>query len=680
MNSGRLLIILFCLSSHLLMAQKTWQDITSVDDVCTAYPEQIKSIFQNLNLSYPGLEKVKNAFERNDISMACKRLLDYYGKSSLVNREMPEISDRTVAAADSVCQDIYTFQRISDKVPRLANGHLKWDYMGPENDIEWAWALNRHYPLRELQNGWLKTGNPKYGQQIDKFIKDWIICSWPYPAIKSNTAMWRGLEVSFRVKSWSKLFFEMWNSHLITPATQLLILSSIPNHAHYARNFHAQGNWLTMEISGLATAATSWPEFSESPAWIEYSVNTMVESMKEQVYPDGVQTELTSSYHQVALSNFNLFAEICRKNNIPLPEYFTKTLEAMINYLALSLRPDGYGLLNNDADLIYNAEYIQKAGISNNRPDWTYIATNGKSGTQPQTGPSCFFPYAGQLISRSSFGKDAQWSFFDIGPWGSGHQHNDKLHLSVAAYGRDLLVDAGRFAYRGEVANKFRKYATGSFGHNVILVDGKGQAGGPAVTTVPLNDKLYAIEKDFDYGSGTFSNFSGVEGTFSHTRAMVYVRGKFWIVVDRLITDRPRKIETMWHWHPGCKVNVDSVGIVSTQNEKGNLQIIPLSAPEQKVRMVKGEEFPSIQGWYSREYNIYEPNIATIYSAELKGNETYVWILWPSEGPASKIKAGILSTDDNSVKIKLSESGKGSWDILVPYSDRKKVRINKTSK
>lgn len=214
--------------------------------------------------------------------------------------------------------------------------------------------------------------------------------------------MWRGLEVSFRVKSWSKLFFEMWNSHLITPATQLLILSSIPNHAHYARNFHAQGNWLTMEISGLATAATSWPEFSESPAWIEYSVNTMVESMKEQVYPDGVQTELTSSYHQVALSNFNLFAEICRKNNIPLPEYFTKTLEAMINYLALSLRPDGYGLLNNDADLIYNAEYIQKAGISNNRPDWTYIATNGKSGTQPQTGPSCFFPYAGQLILRGS--------------------------------------------------------------------------------------------------------------------------------------------------------------------------------------------------------------------------------------------------------------------------------------
>jgi hypothetical protein len=680
MRTKLLLLLFLCLSSLHLLAQPDWLRIQSVEEVYASYPDQIRSIFQNLNLDYPGLEKVKNAFEKNDIPLACKFLLEYYGKSTQVLKELPKISDLSTTAGDSLLQDIFTFQKVTGKVPRLENGHLDWNCMGPEKDIEWAWALNRHYPARDIMDIWFKTGNPKYAKQVDIFVKDWIICSWPYPAVKSITPMWRGLEVSFRVKTWAKVFYQMWNTHCISPATQLLILSSIPQHAHYARNFHAQGNWLTMEISGLATAASSWPEFKESPSWIDYSVRTMVESMKDQVYPDGVQTELTSSYHQVALSNFNLFAEICSKNSIPLPEYYTKTLEAMNNYLALTMRPDGYGLLNNDADLIYNAEYLQKAAKDYHRPDWLYIATNMKSGTKPLAGPSYVFPYAGQLISRSGFGQDAQWSFFDLGPWGSGHQHNDKLHLSVAAYGRDLLVDAGRFAYRGEVANKFRKYATGSFGHNLVLVDGKGQAAGPLKTTEPLNENLYAIQKDFDYGSGTFDNFNGVEGTFSHTRAMVYVRGKFWVVADRLKTDRPRKIEVLWHWHPTCLVEADKTGIVYTHNEKGNLRIIPVDSPSLEIRMVKGEESPAIQGWYSREYNIYEPNTTSIYTGQLKSDDTFAWILWPSEGSSPDIKAEILAKDDLSVKIRVSEPGKGSWEVLVPFADSKKVTVNKSSK
>jgi hypothetical protein len=673
-------MILLLFAFQWTMGQVKWQNIQTVDQVCTAYPEQIRSIFQHLNLNYPGLEAVKKAYSGNDLPLACRNLLDYYGKSPLVVKDLPAVSAQTKADADSILEDTFNFQRVIGKVPRLPDGHLKWDCMGPENDIEWAWALNRHYPANSLVRAYLETGNPKYVKYIDQFTKDWIISSWPYPGVKSGTAMWRGLEVSFRVKTWAKVFFELRNTNLISPATQLLILSSLPQHAHYARNFHAQGNWLTMEISGLATAASSWPEFSESPAWMDYSINTMTASMKEQVYPDGVQTELTSSYHLVALSNFKLFAEICRKNKVSLPEYYTKTLGDMWNYLALIMRPDGYGLLNNDADLINNRESILREAVTYQRPDWTYIATNGKSGTKPKTGPSYIFPYAGQLISRSDFGTESQWSFFDIGPWGTGHQHNDKLHLSIFAYGRDLLVDAGRFAYRGEVATKFRKYATGSFGHNVVLADGKGQADGPKQTDSPLAGNLYSITKEYDYGSGTFSKFAGIEGAFSHTRSMVYVRGKFWVVADQLKTDRSRNVETLWHWHPDCKVQQGKDGRVVTQNEHGNLQIIPVDAPAWKISIIKGQESPNIQGWYSKEYNIFEPNTTTVYSQQLKADETLVWILWPSEGKAPDIQAKIVSQDANAVKVRVSEPGKGSWDVEVPFMNSKNVVVKASIK
>ncbi|MEI6275084.1 MAG: alginate lyase family protein [Prolixibacteraceae bacterium] len=676
MKIKSLLIIFFCLAAQFAMAQTNWKNIQTVDDVCIAYPNQIKSIFRNLNLNHPGLNEVKKAFESNNLPLACQNLLDYYSRSTLIRKDLPAASQNFTTVADSVLQDIYTFQLVSDKVPHLQDGHLKWDCMGPATDIEWAWALNRHYPTSALLDAYFETGNPKYVSYIDNFTKDWITSSWPYPGVKSQTAMWRGLEVSFRAKMWSKVFFDLWNTQLISPATKLLMLSSLPDHAHYARNFHQQGNWLTMEISGLATVASSWPEFRDSPAWMDYSINTMVASMKEQVYPDGVQTELTSSYHFVALANFNLFADICQKNKINLPAYYTKTLEGMWNYLAMIMRPDGFGLLNNDADLINNRKKILEAAAIYQRPDWTYIATNGKSGTLPNSVPSCIFPYAGQLISRSDYGTDALWSFFDIGPWGTGHQHNDKLHISVAAWGRDLLVDGGRFAYRGEVADKFRKYAVGSQSHNTLLVDGKGQAGGQALTKEPLSENLFTLNKYFDYGSGTFDQFAGLEGKFSQTRSMVFVRGEFWVVTDQLKTDRPRVIETLWHWNPTCQVQTEKDGRITTLNERGNLMVIPVDNPGLKIVQVKGQEKPVIQGWYSKEYNTFEPNTATICSQQLKSNETNVWVLWPSEGQAPNVKAEILSKEADSVSIRVTEKGKGSWDIRIPSLDSKNVRVD----
>jgi len=672
-------VVIFCASflwsGTAVFAQPNWKQIQSVEEVCKAYPEKMRYIFQNLNLDYPGLQEVKKAYESNNIPQACKSLLNYYGNSNRILKDLPAVSQKSTTAADSILQDIYTFQNVSGQVPRLADGHLKWAHNGPENDIEWAWALNRHYPTRDLLDVYAETGNPKYAEYINQFTKDWIVSSWPYPAKKSSTAMWRGLEVSFRVKMWSLVFFDLWKSKLISPATQLLILSSLPDHAHYARNFHAQGNWLTMEISGLATVASSWPELKESKAWMDYSISTMVASMKDQIYPDGVQTELTSSYHFVALSNFKLFADICRKNNVPLPEYYTKTLEDMYNYLALTMRPDGFGLLNNDADLMNNRERLLDAASEYKRKDWEYIVSNGKSGVKPNSGPSYVFPFAGQLISRSGFDADAQYSFFDIGPWGSGHQHNDKLHLSIAAFGRDLLVDGGRFAYRGEVANKFRKYAVGSASHNLILVDGKGQADGPRVAEAPLANNLYAITPEYDYGSGIFEKFSEIEGRFSHTRSVIYVRGKFWVVADQLKTDRPRNIETLWHWHPANQVQIEKSGIVATQNGRGNLAIIPVGTSDWKVTQVKGQETPSIQGWYSKEYNTYEPNPTSIFSGQLKSDDTFVWILWPSEGKTPEIQTRILSKDAQSVKVRITETGKGSWDIKLPFLNSRSVEV-----
>ena len=655
-----------------------WKKIQTVADVCTVFPERMEIVLQQINLDFPGLEGVKKAYGEKQVEVACQLLLDYYRKDATgahLRIEKPQVTQAMNPDAEKIMRNICTFYNQEAKIPYTADGHIDWSFHGPTNDMEWAWALNRHYSVQTLFGAYRATGNPQYAQTIDLLIKDWIIAGLPYPAKKSNTEMWRGLEVHFRVKVWSNVFYAFNNTAYLSPATQLLILSSIPEHAHYLRNFHAGGNWLTMEMSALATAATAWPEYKESPQWMQYAVAAMTKSLEEQVYPDGAQKELSSSYHTVAMGNFRLLLDICEQAKQPLPDNYRKYIENMWNYLACTIRPDGHGLLNNDSDLNDNREMIQKAAEQYRRDDWKYIVTNGKEGVCPAGGTSFFFPWAGHLIMRSGYDTAAQWAFFDMGPWGIGHQHSDKLHLSVSAFGHDFLVDAGRFSYNGQVAEKFRGYACGSAGHNLILIDGKGQAPGPLQVAEPLTGSHFKMTDLFDYGCDSFDRFVDVAGICEHSRAVFYVRGKCWVVVDKVATDRPRQIETLWHWHPQCQVSLNNRQVVTGRNEGGFLHIIPVGSMKWSVEQVKGGETPSIQGWYSREYNEYEPNTTSVYATGIQKDVLFVWILYPSEKQTTDIKAKVVSQSDDCVIVQIDHPKDGKYTLTVPFTDSRKAKM-----
>jgi len=669
--------ILFSISGNII-AQKNWREIISIEDICEYYPEVVHTMFDHINLEHHGLEKVKTANSNGNIIDACNYLLEYYKNSDTakhLNREQPEKTNNTVPKADTILNDVFVIQNVGGQVPYSNDGHRDWYYKGPENDKEWAWLSNRHSQINSVLSAYFETGNPKYAEYIDLFLRDFIIKSMPYPAVKSNTSVWRGLEVSFRGKVWSRIFYSLVNSEYLSPSTQILILSSLPDHAHYLRNFHAGNNWLTMEISALATIATNFPEFRESGEWLEYSTETMIESMKDQVYPDGVQTELTSHYHNVSLSNFELFKNICSNANKALPDFYNRTIEKMYGYIAHAMRPSGFRILNNDGDIGSDRNLVLRGSKKFNNTEWEYIATNGNSGTEPSQGPSTFYPWAGHLISRSGYDADAHWSFFDMGPWGSGHQHNDKLHISISAYGRDLLVDAGRFAYTGEVAKRFRRYARSSAGHNVLLIDNKGQNAGPAHAEEPLGNSHFKITDDFDYASNSFKDFTDVDGDVEHIRSIFYVRGEFWVVVDRIITDKPRIIEALWHWHPTCVVEKDN-SIIKTNNKKGNLAVIPVSNQEFNIEMVKGRDEPEPQGWYSPEYNIFEPNIASYHRTNINESATIVWLLMPSEGRMPETGAEIISEKNNEILL-IVKSEKNKWQLTIPFTNSNNAKLIK---
>ncbi len=648
----------------------------SLDALCQAHPQRIQRLFAALDLDRAGLADVKSAVAGQDWPEACEALLEYYrvsGTAAWLRKSAPKPGTGRDASADAILEGRFTECAITANVPRRADGGVDWSYNGPDGDREWGWGLNRQHWGSTLLGAYHNTGNPIYVKHFDVLIRDWILAN-PSPNKKTSAPQWRGLETFMRIIGcWSAGFYGLQDVDAFSPATRILMLSSIPDHAHYARHFHAGGgNWITMEMRGLAMAAMCWPEFKDATTWYDYAMERMLPEMTEQVYPDGVQKELTSHYHRVALACFDGFADLAKRAGRAIPPEYQKGIEGMFDYLAYAMRPSGYGPLNNDSNLDYTRAGVLSQVERFKRPDWAYIASNGAEGTKPEGLPSVVFPWAGQVIMRSGWDANAHWSYFEAGPFGTGHQHHDSLHLSVTANGRDILVDGGRYTYKG---GPFRSYFKGSASHNLVLIDGKGQGSRPKEAKAPLGDAA-AITEGYDYARGVFdAGFADVQGKVSHMRAVAYLRGAYWIVVDRITTDRPRTVSPLWHFHPDCTVAVEGNAVTSTDADKGNVRITPVSGLDWKVDLVKGQGEPDIQGWWSREYNHKTPSSCAVYSASIEDSAVFAWVITPGVGPVAPLaEASLLSTSEEGVCLRIQRAGEAAETVFVPFQSTEVTR------
>jgi len=658
-----------------------WRKLTSAEDLWQEHPDKVAAIFARIDLDYQGLETVKDALNAGDTLLASQKLLDYYRKTSTVSwlrsRKYQFESPEEKQQAQQLLKDKVTFNDVTADVPESKNGGWKWTYTGPGQDDEFGYSLNGHKYFPLFLKGWHETGNSAYVEKFDLLIRDWIIHN-PLPEPTDSIylvhqtstealdwrdigeVVWRDLEVGRRFSdAWPQTFYQFQQEEEFSSAGRLLMLYSIPVQADYLKKYHKERhNWTTIEMAGLAHVGLTFPEFKDSEQWVEYALKVMQEEINEQVYPDGTQTELSTKTQWVALDRFESLVENFRNASRKIPESYLKRIEEMYNYMAYAMRPDGHQPLNNDSDREDLRPRVLKAAAEFDRPDWVYIATNGAKGNKPDGLATAVFPWAGIHTMRNGWDQDSHWAFFDAGPYGTGHQHRDMLHLSIYAYGRDLLVDGGRFTHKDYFSfdpSNWRGYFRSSFSHNVILVDGQGQNSGPLITDQPLQQEVeFVNQQDFDYARGTFSSgFNQVDGEIEHSRAVLYLRNKYWVVVDRVTTDKPRQLQVLWHYNPTCKTTIESEEqVVSTDAGLGNLRIVPVSGDVSwKLEMISGKTEPYIQGWYSETYGKKEPNPTAVYSANVQSDATFAWVLMPAKGDVPKVEAELLEPGTGKVRI-----------------------------
>ncbi len=316
----------------------------------------------------------------------------------------------------------------------------------------------------------------------------------------------------------------------------------------------------------------------------------------------------------------------------------------MFVYLAYAAMPNGITPGLNDSGNDSPAKLLRK-GLKYfpNREDFLWVATRGKEGKQPQQ-TSIAFPYSGHYVMRSGWEPDARYLLLDAGPFGSGHQHEDKLHLIAYAYGRQLLLDAGNYMYD---RSRWRRYVLSTRGHNTVRVDGQDQNRRQRRETYVLPQPFQPLENTWisndrlDYAVGRYDSGYGPKGQIhvTHTRAVTFIKPDYWVIVDTLVPEdqETHEYESLFHFGAEAADVMENGKFAVTRNAKGpNLVLWPVAA--QGLSVVQGREEEPVQGW-AQDPN-WRPVPTAVVGTKGAGKVRLAYVLYPlAEGKASPIES-----------------------------------------
>ncbi|MEW6354968.1 MAG: alginate lyase family protein [Planctomycetota bacterium] len=609
--------------------------------------EMVREFFNSLDLDYPGIEQVKAAVHADDIPAARRALVAYM--KARTKPAPPPLSPRNdagfLAAADQIVDHVFRFVGCP---PHQLGKNILWNE-DPFDYDQWAIALNRHSHWVTLGQAYAGTKDEKYAKEFVAQLTGWIaampvnigahFAQGPYHVPgRSPLSLDAGIRMG---QTWFPAYYYFLHSPSFTEEAHVAMLRSFREHALYLmdeRHFKAGSNWGMMETNGLFHIGVMLPEFKEAETWRRTAIERMNAELDNQFYPDGAQTELTPGYHSVSVGNTLGFLDVAKQTDTKLPDEITGKLERTFQYYVRIVMPDGTTPALNDSGRGTIQRWMEKGfALFPHREDFRFLAAGGKEGRSPEFA-SCAMDYAGWYIMRTGGTSRDKYLLFDAGPFGTGHQHEDKLHLILHAFGRTLITEPGNYSYD---RSDWRKYVLSTRGHNTIMVDGEEQSRRlqrdtwRSMTALP---NRWITSDDVDYAEGTYADGYGekMDKTVTHTRRVLFVKPDYWIVVDELkpSDDKEHTYESLFHLEsPGANVNPETQVVTTTNPTGGNVAIVPLTPSGIDVEIIQGQKEPVVQGWMpTGRHNELRPIPTAVIRLRAKGPTLLAYAIIPYEG------------------------------------------------
>ena len=573
-------------------------------------------------------------------------------------------------AADAVLNHMFWGHHLGDDIDWTSN---RRDPTDPAFTREWTYSLNRFDQWPTLGRAYWQTGDEKYARGWIAQMRDWVEDN-PYLlyGTGNNTLTWRTIEAGIRCSgSWPDSLQYFLGSPSLKPDDLVVFMKSWIEHARHLMRITLEhpapgGNWVTMECNGLGHLGILFPECRDARKWVLTAVDRLTAELDRQVYPDGAQKELTTGYHQVARRNFVDLYRLAHRNGTAMPGKYLAGLERMYDYNLKAMTPEGCLPPLNDAGYTRMLDSLAEGVELFEREDFRWGATKGLEGTPPAY-TSVTFPYAGQYVMRSGWERDDLYLLFESGPFGIGHQHEDKLSMFIYGMGRVLLTEAGTYSYD---QSKFRRYVLGAWAHNTILVDGQEQhrrgLRETYETEKPL-DNLWISTDRFDAADGVYDDGYGPkrDKSVTHERVVVFVRPDYWVVADWLHARGEHTYDILWHLNSdNAKHDPKTLAAWGADDGVANLLVTPAPTAGLSLNIVKGREDPVLGFAPARKK---KPIPVLNYRLQARGPARLAWVLTPYRNTRPAVRARV---EDRDGRVVLSVSQAGKTDVVVIHPRR----------
>lgn len=455
---------------------------------------------------------------------------------------------------EAILQNVFTFNHETYRLPEA----FSWRE-NPSRDIEWLIMLHKFYYGVGLAKLYHETGDAAYKDKWIELTRGWMDAVEPGFIASDVTGR--------RIQNWIFAHY-----YLVTLGEEPCLPDDF--YARFLCSIHQQTDYLcanltparnhrTLELYAVFLSAVVFPEFRAADFWLQFSRREIAENIKQDILPDGVHCELSTDYHHIVLRNLLSIRRLAFLNRIPFDPEADERIKRALTFSMYVHKPDGFIPALSDGDTGNYLSLVELGSELYGDEQMRYVATKGKQGLPPER-PSREFRDSGYYILRSGWGaghepfEDERHLIFDCGPLGRGnHGHFDLLNITAAGFGKDLLVDPGRYTYDESGEVNWRVRFRGTRSHNTVQVDGKNQTRytfnarkGKFKIDGPPPDyelKRFFCKRNCDYVHGVARSH---EYEAIHARSIFFVRPDYWIVTDLLDAQDMHTYELRFHLSP----------------------------------------------------------------------------------------------------------------------------------
>ncbi|MFH1130915.1 MAG: alginate lyase family protein [Pseudomonadota bacterium] len=520
------------------------------------------------------------------------------------------------------------------------------DYLPEQGDPRMLWEPARAAWAIDLARATAR-GNKSLGSLFWRWTDSWMSACPPFRGFQ-----WKcGQESSVRFIAIATGFWALANSAETTPErwVQFARLAwatgyRIFRHLDYALS--QKNNHALSEACGLLLVSLLFPEFRDAPKWQSTAIRILSGELRRQLYEDGTYLQHSVNYHRVMLDVAVLALRLAEVAHMPFEQELYNRLERCSEFLFQMMELDTgqlpqYG--NNDGayvlpfsecdftdfrPTIQAAQYLTKRRriLSEGPWDEQLLWLFGKQALSekpllPRIPKSTAFDVGGYYTLRSQ----ESWAMVRCHTYRDRTAQCDQLHTDLWWRGMNILQDCGTFQYYSPERPDLEYFFKSTAAHNTVEIDGQDPL--ERVSRFLWFPWSKGKLRRFDVSPTNALVFEGENLDYArppwnvlHRRAIVALKGDFWVVIDDVLGKNTNQTILRWHMLDSPYSLRENSVALETPRGKIWLSIFSKPACSQELRIVRGQNEPGeTQGFVSPYYGelLPSPTLECVWRCQL---------------------------------------------------------------